>query len=160
MLFTTRLKLENIYLDEVLNGREVVMENLWRIFFVNALRFNSMVDSLLNFYGKSISHEFVMSVVRKCEKKSISIVRGLKSKICVPVSETEISWLFKDAFHRAMCRSSVRYGKRTYGSLKKRCQELKEEVVRSSSLDVNVMRHMTSLGELEAIPSRGYQRLK
>ncbi len=154
ILFTSVFKLDPLYLDPSFNKRATILENLFESFYVCALRFDAMVDSLLFASGKDVSSDFVLSCMDSCLKEKV--LRRVKraSSSAVPANET--AWLFRRAFYTVLLKKASKYGRDCCTEVKKRCclrfarTDARAELLRATKV--------ISDRQTSKIRSRGYQR--
>ena len=113
MLFLVGLKLQALYLDENLNGRNRVVANIFEIHYTSALRFHSLADSLIFIDGQKISVDYIQTLTTKCCNK----VARVYAKVCEQhnlsvqtVTALEMKYLFLLAFKFVISNKSGHYG--------------------------------------------------
>ena len=88
-----------------------------KMYYVSALRFHSLVDSLIFSNGRNVELDYLQTVIGKCSCK----ISQLYNRICKnlnsanqSISTNEIKYLFMLAFKMALSTKSGAYGKNIF----------------------------------------------
>ena len=159
MLFLVSLKMQALYLDESFNGRKIVIENAFEMYYVSALRFHSLVDSLIFSNGRNVELDYLQTVIGKCSCK----ISQLYNRICKnlnsanqSISTNEIKYLFMLAFKMALSRKSGAYGKNIF--IYFNCELIKYKLKEIKELN-DIANSVLKTSGMSTIISHAYQKI-
>lgn len=129
------------------------------MYFVSALRFHSLVDSLMFSNGRNVEVDYLQTVIGKCSCK----ISQLYNRICKnlnsasqSISTNEIKYLFLWAFNMALSRKSGAYGKNIF--IYFNCELMKYKLKEIKELN-DIANSVLKTSGISTIISHAYQKI-
>ncbi len=161
MLFVCTQRIDPLYLDGNFNSPTRVRENLFETFRMAALRFDSMMDSVIFPRKEKTSLDFLTELLEGCLLKILRRLRSLQltSPSC-HVARAEAGFLFYTAFLQVALKRKCQHGSAFVTWLRRKCVANRSSASSNTEVDLSQVCKRVANEQVGKIRSHGYQKLK